>query len=473
MRFTGFLAMAGVFVMVSPSTAVAQQRLSRVAKNMPSKYVGPTCDLSSGHFLVSSAGTYLSSGVNNADPVKTVSLVEKGIEVSIRAITEAGQEENAAAWYYLGRNYLHLGDIVGADSAFTKAVALEPECTADVQSWRNRAWLPLITPASEFVNQGNVDSALVLFRQAQTISRVRPEGYYNMGVLYANLGQNDSAIAYFRETKRIASTDVQEFAKDRDAATFNLAAMLQRGDRHDEAAAELQEYLTWVPNDTDAKRALATSLRASGNPTGAAALEEEILAQAEAAGTLSTNDRMAMGINAFNGQNFTAAAEAFSAILESEPYNRDAMYNAANAYYALKDGAKLVELGPRLIALEPLNEDNHKLLAQGFQLSNQQDSLIAAVTVLLAMPTSVTVTQFAPNPSGAALMGQAVGRAAELDGEDIPPAAQSLVIEFLDKAGAVVATSDLEIPALEPAVAHDWKVQVEGAGIIAWRYRVK
>ena len=483
MRLTGILALAGTICLAN-ATASAQQVVERVRKVMPSRYDDPACDISPGHFLVSSGVTYLvtASGGNKStggvvdgttDPEKVRQALDNGIRVITRAIRENGQAENGAAWYYLGRLYLQGGDVAGADTAFTKAVTMLPDCAADVQAWRNRAAAPLIIAASEFANAGNVDSAMVLFRQAHSLSRVRPEGFYNMGVMFANLGETDSAIAYFRETQKVAGEDPAQFARDRNAATFNLAAMLQRADRHAEAAEELRKYIEWAPSDTDAKRALATSLRASGKPDEAAALEEEILAQAEAAGTLSANDRMALGINAFNAKEYDKAAESFAAILESEPYNRDAMYNLANAYYALQDGEKLVELGPRLIALEPLNEDNHKLLAQGYQLTKQQDSLIAAVTVLLAMPTSITVSQFAPSPSGASLAGQALGRAAESDGEDVAPRATTVTFEFLDKDGAVVATSDLEIPPLEPEATHQWQVRAEGAGIIAWRYVVK
>jgi tetratricopeptide (TPR) repeat protein len=482
MRFTGFLAVAGSLC-IATVTASAQQVVERVRKVMPSRYDDPACDISPGHFLVSSGVTYLvtASGGNKSsggvvegttDPQKVQAALENGIRVIGQAIRENDQGDNGAAWYYLGRLHIQSGDIVGADSAFTKAVALLPECAADMQAWRNRASGPLVIAASEFANQGNVDSAMALFRQAHSISRDRPEGFYNMGVLFANLGETDSAIAYFRETQRLSNEDPATFAANRNAATFNLAAMLQRGDRHVEAVEELRQYIVWVPEDTDAKRALATSLRAIGKPDEAASLEKELLAQAEAAGTLSANDRMALGINAFNAKEFEKAAEAFAAILETEPYNRDAMYNLANAYYALESGEKLVELGPKLIALEPLNEDNHKLLAQGYQLTAEQDSLIAAVTILLAMPTSVTVSQFAPSPNGATLVGVARGRSAELDGEDIPPTAQSLTFEFLGADGTVVATTEVELPALEPEATHDWQVKADGAGIIAWRYRV-
>ena len=58
------------------------------------------------------------------------------------------------------------------------------------------------------VNAGADDSALSLFRRAATISNASPIGPYNMGVLFANRGEADSAIRYFGETQRIANEDL-------------------------------------------------------------------------------------------------------------------------------------------------------------------------------------------------------------------------------------------------------------------------
>jgi predicted Zn-dependent protease len=64
--------------------------------------------------------------------------------------------------------------------------------------------------------------------------------------------------------------------EDRNTATRNLAAMYQRADRHQDAIPLLEKYLTWVPNDVEVKRALASSYRATGQNDKALAIEKEV-----------------------------------------------------------------------------------------------------------------------------------------------------------------------------------------------------
>ncbi|HRP08141.1 MAG TPA: tetratricopeptide repeat protein, partial [Gemmatimonadales bacterium] len=290
------------------------------------------CELRAGHFLVSSGITYLAvaSGGSRSidgttDPEKIETALANGVRVVTQAIRENGQDDNGAAWYYLGRLYLQGGDVQGADSAFTKAQGLAPACGEDIKSWRQKAWIPLATPAAEYANQGKTDSAVILFKQAARMVPNMPQAPYNLGVLYANAGETDSALTYFKLARDLAAADAQ-YNQDRNSATFNLAAMYQRAGRHAEAVTELKQYLEWSPNDSDARRALASSLRASGQNEEAAAVEEQIIAAASASGTLTSSDLMAMGVNQFNDKHYDQAAESFEKLRATEPNNRDALY---------------------------------------------------------------------------------------------------------------------------------------------------
>ncbi|HET9133624.1 MAG TPA: tetratricopeptide repeat protein [Gemmatimonadales bacterium] len=462
-------------------TVLAAQVSEAVSASMPSRYVAPTCEIKPGHFKVSSGVTYLigAQGGNGqvsgaGDPEKRRNLRNSGIRVVTEAITENNQAGNGAAWYYLGRLHLDGGDLVGADSAFTKAAELAPQCAEDIRSWRQRAWLVLMNPAAEYVRQDKGDSALALFRQAAIISRDFPQGFYNMGVLYANGNEPDSAAKYFEISKQRAATDPARFAKDRNAAAFNLAAMYQRAGKHDAAITELRAYIGWEPGDVEAKRALATSLRAVGKTDEATALDKEALQTMAASGDLTSSDVMTMGINAFNDKKYEEAAQQFAKVLETEPWNRDARYNLANAYLALQDGPKLVETAAPIVENEPLNEDARKLLSQGYRIQGNNDKLIETATALVAMPTGLQGVRLAVGTDGARLTGTAYGRAAQtLEGKAIPAKAQTMVIEFLGKDGAVIATSEVALPALAAEATHDFTAEATGAGIVGWRYKVK
>ncbi|MEP6590731.1 MAG: tetratricopeptide repeat protein [Gemmatimonadota bacterium] len=471
MRKIGLFVLTAV--VAAPMVAPAQEYNQRVLKAMPSKYQAPLCSLKGGDFRTSSAGLYLKSGVEDSDPVKRESLLNKGLAVVTEAITKSGQEKSAAAWYYLGRIDLNLGDLVGADSAFTRAVALQPDCAEDVKGYRQLAWITLMTPAAEFVRQNNSDSAMALFHQAAIISREFPQGFYNQGVLFANAGESDSAAVYFKLAQEKAARE-ERFSKERNAATFNLAAVLQRAERHAEAAAELKRYLQWEPNDIEAKKALIQSLRATGATAEASAIEQQMLAAGATAGTLTNEDLASIGVSLFNQKKFAEAAEAFEKVVIAAPSDRIALANLANTYLAMKAGDKLVPVALKLIAMEPLNESNLKYLGEGYRLTNKQDDLIKVVTKLIHLPTSVEAVQFQRKKEGATLTGQAVGRQATDDaGKPLPATAITIVVEFTDAAGAVVSLEEVSIPALQPGAKHDWKAEGKGDGIAAWRYHAK
>lgn len=473
MRTSGILAIAGCLA-IAPTVVGAQILNDRVAKALPQRYVEATCDLKSGHYLISSTALYLKTGTELGDPEKRVNAFNAGVRVSQQAILESGQADNPAAWYNLGRLYLHLGDLAGADSAFTRAEKLEPACAEDIKAWRQRAFFPLMNPGTEFFRTGNSDSALVLFRQAARIAPALPQSFYNAGVLFANAGQTDSAIVYLKQAKAVAAADPAQYGKDRNAATFNLAAMLQRADRHAEAAAELTDYVAWDPSDVDAKRALAQSLRVLGRTEEAAKIDKELLATAEATGTLTSGDLMGMGVNFFNDKKYAEAAEAFEKVLAKDPYDRDALFNLANSYYALQNGDGLIRTATRLVAMDPLNEDGRKLLSQGHRLQDDQEKLLESVTRLVEMPTTVEISSFRVTPTGATIEGQATGRQAQtLEGQEIAASAKTLTFEFLNAEGTVVATGEVAIPALQPAAKHPFSLPVDKAGIIGWRYTVK
>ncbi len=451
------------------------QLVDRVAKAFPAnQHEAPACDLKPGHFRVSSISTYMKSASEANDPVRRGQLLGNAKRAAVEAL-EAGLTDNPAAWYYLGRTYILQGDIAGADSAFTRVEEMRPDCAEDTKAFRQRAWLPLVNAASEMLNKGQEDSALAVFRQAAAISRAYPQGFYNTAILFSNRGENDSAAHYFRVARDIAAKD-PSFSRDRNSATISLAAILQQGQKHDEAIVELRQYLQWAPNDVEAKRGLAASLRATGKTEEASQIDQELLAAAQASGNLSVGDLFSMGVSFFNDSKYQEAAEAFGKIHAMEPHNYDALANLANAYYAMQDGPKVVEYAGKLIEIEPLNEDNHKLLIQGERLAGNDAGFEAAAEKFFVLPTAISLGAASVDGGTVKVAGQAIGRRDAMDmktGKEVPPAAVSIVFEFLDGEGQVVASQEITIPALEPDATSDFTAEGTADGIRAWRYRVK
>jgi tetratricopeptide (TPR) repeat protein len=474
------IASAAVLVLVNALPVAAQQPAvnTRVVQAMPSKYIPPSCGLKAGHFKVSSAATYLKTGTETGEPSNKARALNSGRKVALEAIQQNGQEKNPAAWYYLGRIDLQQGDIVGADTAFTRAESLAPACKQDISGNRYNGWVPLVNAGIKFTKEQNNDSALALFRQANTIYRDKPQAYSAAAVILANTKQDDSAIVYLQKAAEIAAAS--NMADERNQATFNLAAVLQRQNKNEEAIAALERYVGWVPNDLEAKKALAQLYRATGKTDKAKALEQELLASGAGQGGgpggagVGSQDINNIGVNLYNEKKYSEAAEAFEKAIAAEPYNRDALSNLSNTYLALKNGPKLLSTADRLVAIEPMNENSLKLLAEGNKQSKKIDKAVKVAEQVLALPVNVEVTSFTPSGNGAKLAATATGRQAQTAaGKAIPPKPVTLVFEFINAQGAPVDTLEAQLPALTPGATHPVQLDAQGAGITAWRYKKK
>src|SRR5581483_2078510 len=105
---------------------------------------GPTCDLKPGHYLINSAAVYLKT----ADETKFADVRDRNLRdanrVLMQALSNPDQQKNPAAWYNLGRYYVAMKDVAGADSAFRKVAEMAPQCKKDIDAWRRTAWVPVI-----------------------------------------------------------------------------------------------------------------------------------------------------------------------------------------------------------------------------------------------------------------------------------------------------------------------------------------
>jgi tetratricopeptide (TPR) repeat protein len=444
----------------------------RVAQGMTSKYSAPTCGIKTGHFKVSSGATYLKIGIENDVPGNRTRSLASGQRVLLEAIQKNGQEKNPAAWYYLGRIYLHQGDIVGADTALSKAEAMVPACKGEISNIRYQAWIPLVNAGITFAKKQQDDSALALFRQANSIYRDKPNAYLSGGVIFANAGQTDSAIVYWRQASDIAER--ANAVEERNTATRNLAAMYQRAKRDQEAIPLLEKYLTWVPNDVEVKRALASSYRATGQNDKALALEKELgpgPAGQPAGGAASA---MNAAVDLYNAKKYEEASKAFEQVLATEPNNRDALYGLANSYLGLKKWSKLDTVATRLVAIEPMNEETLRMLATAQRMTKKEAKANRTAMQVLSLPVTVSVKQFAPTATGASISGTATGREAQnAQGKPIAPKPVTLVFEFLDAKGAVLMPQEVSIGALKAGESQPIEAKAEANGIVGWRYKLK
>ena len=471
------LRVLSVCLVLAPALTVAAQTSpgsTRVMGVQPTKFRPSLCGPYASNAKLKTGVERLKQGVEDTTTAKRQKAIAAAGKDITEAVTSGGAEKLGVAWLYLGRVYLYQGDVVGADSAFTRSQQLTAACELEITELRQNTWTWLVRPGADFQEAGQNDSALALYREANVIFRGDPFAYSNMGVIFANTGQTDSAIAYFRQAVAV-STDSAQVA-DRNRAQFNLGLVLTRAGRHQEAVDVLRQYLQWVPGDNTAQLALATEYRALGMADSASALETAMVGSGEPKSfdSLSTGQLMDLGVGLFNAKKYQEAAKAFLAVVARNPNNRDGLYNLANTFYVLQDGPNLVETAAQLVAIDPLNEDNLRLLAQGYKLSQNQDSLVKIAERLLALPVNFEVTTFAISKNGARLAGAINGRDAQTAaGKPIAPAPLTLLFEFLDETGGVAATEEVGVKALAAGQAQPVELTITKPGISAWRYHLK
>src|SRR6478735_2132017 len=435
----------------------------------------PECVLpGTGHFQVSGAATYFKSGLGKSDPNQRRGFFRQTRDQSTIAITQSGQGGNPAAWYYYGRASLDLGDVPAADSAFKKVDQLAPACAADVRLARRDALIGLITPAQTFQQANQHDSALVLLRAAIQIDPSRPHALYGIANSYSALSKNDSALVYFGKAMD-AKGDTSTSAKNiRQAAAFQLGVLAYNAHDYPASVRGFSEALALKPDDADARRNLVSALRAAGMPDSAAKIEQMMMsAAAGSEAGLSSAQLAEIGVARYNANDFAGAIVAFEKIVEVEPYNRDALYNLAQSYKGAGNADKQLEIATRLRAIEPLSYAALQSIGQAYQAKKDQTNFLKTVEQLTSTTVDVT-DDFAPTATGATLTMHAEGREGrDINDRIVRPAAIPVIVEFLDKAGTVVATVEVTVPAVAKEVTQDVVATGTGAGITAWRYKRK
>ena len=141
-------------------------------------------------------------------------------KVLSEAIVQGNQGANPAAWYYLGRYYVAVGDVAGADTALGRAATLAPKCAEDVATYRSELVSKLLNDGLSAWQDGKQDSALALLRVAARLEPGNPKPLATVAALYASRSDDDSAFAYYRLAARTVGDDAV-FAHERREALSN------------------------------------------------------------------------------------------------------------------------------------------------------------------------------------------------------------------------------------------------------------
>jgi tetratricopeptide (TPR) repeat protein len=416
-------------------------------------------------------------------------------------------------------------DIVARiDSAFSIVETANPECAPLTAQYRQqKGWVDLINAAIELGNADNADSAVVVAKRSLQLYRGAPYAYMVLGQAAAKKNQIKDAINYYKQAI--------DMAKDTSLADTRRQLLLNLGQLSENAAdaatgAEKSEYakaakaaydeLLKDPGTKYADYARSGSARAAlagGDTAAFRGSYQEMIANP---GAFSYNSLMQGAVNAARADQNADALKLFEAALKANPHHRDVLYNLSRLYMLNTEYAKGMPLVKQLVTIDPANPDNYQLYAIGWAARQKEyitqqrkydslakvygqkantakaaavqkayidsaakmtpliraygdsaakvvDSAVKYTDLTNKLPTRVSFTEFTPSETKTTLAGSITNNT---DADK----SYTLKIEFVDKAGAVVATADVPVGPVKAKGSAQFTATGNAPGIVAFRY---
>ncbi len=432
---------------------------------------------------------YLTEARNAGHPDDKKSAIEKALEIGREGTTK--DADNPQVWFLLGQVYLEQGDVAAADSAFDQAEALWPEYAAETAPMRENAWINAYNLGVRALQGEDQAGAMAAFQQAVEVFDGRPEALLSLASLQAAAGQNDAAVASYREALEIIrgpgaeALDAEvraQWAEHEEVAAFNLARVLADQERYEEAAEVFQAFQERHPEHVQAQVNLALMYTQAGRQEDAARIYAALIEQPG----LDEIDYFNIGVGLYRADNAPQAAAAFRKAVAANPYGRDALYNLAQAQFAhatalldAGDTATAVqvftELGAtaqQLTALDPNSQQVYMLLAQSQRSradlggeAGLRDAALATLEKANLLPFRVEGVRMELSEGGATVSGAIVNTTSE------PGSEAGLQITLVDRTGAELgtATVTVQLAAAEAPAPFTVEIPVQG-DVAGWTY---
>lgn len=309
---------SGAADVASPSKSAADSRAAKPSENR----------------MTREANRNIGLAMLKGDPAEQAALYQQALSEALAAIEAT--PGNPRGWYLAGQAYARLKDYVGADSAFTRAVTLYPDYTAELDGEREEAWVVAYNDAISAYQQDDMDGAIRGMEDASRIYRKRPEALQILGSFYANRNEIDKAIESFQGALAIirdpslaaADEEIQkQWEESEEEIAMNIGLLLSSSDRAAEAERVYRDYLARHPGHLDAEVNLAVALTQQAKTAEAAEVFRRLAARSD----LNDSQLLMVGIGMFNADNFAAAADAFRSAAAKNSYSRDAYLNLAKS----------------------------------------------------------------------------------------------------------------------------------------------
>ncbi|MGH7576451.1 MAG: tetratricopeptide repeat protein [Longimicrobiales bacterium] len=389
------------------------------------------------------AEKFLGLAMIQQDPAQREQMYRDALEALQGGFEE--DAENPKFWLTAGQVYAGLGDIEKASEAFNKATEMHPPYEEEIEGDLEAAWMAGFERGVAMMDRQSYDSALVVLDAANALYPNRPEGWLNIGSIYAN-NKNDIEKAVH---------------------AFEMAMAAVEGPLYEQidsaSQAQWQDY-------------------------------------AEMSAVNIAQMRGVQGVTEFEAERFEQAEEMFRAAVELNPYSRDYLFNIVQSQYAQTtdleeqleaDSTVEAELGPQLIPLyeelraeiekvktfDPNNEALYMIEARALRRENElkgdtlaaQQGAMAVLEAHQALPVDVDQVSIVPDPEGASaeITGQVRTRSAA------PGSQVTIRVTLLDRHGETIGRQDFSVtvPEADQTAPFGGTAPAEGS-IAGWKYEV-
>lgn len=469
-----------------------------------------TCDVGGGSGATAKASLFLQRA---AAKVQAKQDASKDLKDAISALTQPGKgDDSVTRAYYLGQAYVlllqqpgvapvgarssfgiatnpsaNIDLLAAADSAFTMVETTHPGCRAELANWREqKPWLDMMNASIAALNEEKYDSAAVLAQRALIIDRRAPYAYSVLAAVANEKKDFARAASMLQKAIDAASADTM-YAETRVNATYDLANTLSRQADDAPAAAKRplaqqavkvwQNFITAGTKDAQIAHAVATSARLLqdvGDTAAMAQVYAPILANPSHFGEQTL---LNAGVIATRAQRPGDAVKLFAAVLDRNPYQRDALKNLAASYVATKESEKIPPIVSRLVALDPNNSDNWLLYAYAYSgllkgtkdkklTKTYTDSLVWYNNRAEKLTPRVEITQFTyGRPDNSVTLG------GNIENRAATQKSATVSVEFLDASGKVVGTGSTTVGPIPPKGTAKFTVTAQAPGAAAYRYK--
>lgn len=452
-----------------------------------------------------------------AASVKAKQDASKSLKLAIGALTAPSKDAKEAAdsvgrAYYLGQAYIlilqqpgvamtgprasygiateptaNIDLLAAADTAFTMVEHAQPGCKAEIAEWREqKPWLDAINGAIAAVNAEHFDSAEVFARRALTIDRRAPYAYTVLASVASNKNDFKTATDMMRKAIVAASADTI-YADAKQNAMYDLANTLytqyDAATGADKAAIGQQSIEAWeayIAIGTHDARVARGELVASQialalkDTTQYTRIYAPVVADPAKFGDHAV---LNAGVIATQAGRTADAVKLFGAVVNRNPYQRDALKNLAASYVGNKQPEKVAPVVDKLVALDPNNASNWLLYAYGYSglLKDAKEKTLTKAYTDSLVKYNTKSEKMTPNLEVREFTVDAAAKSATLGGtiENRGAAAKSYTIqvEFLDKTGAVVGSQSVSVGPVAPKANAPFKATAQAADVVGYRYK--